>query len=225
MDDRLDIAFARWAQCNEELGRMVVVDRATLNALTPNGARGPLQRFAFGLWVELVMAIVPVVWLGNFAADSVHRPIEFVSAVVLDILAILVLVNVALQLVTLASIRYDAAITEVQSKVERLRILRLRSARGIFTLAVFAWLPLCIVGLSALFGSDVVSMLDVRWVIANVITGLAFVPFAIWLCRVVETRDRLSPIARVVARTISGSSLNAAFATLERVESFTREAS
>ena len=103
MDERLDMAFERWAKRNEELGRVIVVDRSALRALSANSARGSLRWFAAGLWVELLLAIVPVVWLGNFAAGAVHAPIEFASAVVLDVFAILLLANVAMQLATLRS--------------------------------------------------------------------------------------------------------------------------
>ncbi len=224
MDERLDLAFERWTKRNEELGRIIVVDRTAVSALGPNGARGPLRWFAAGLWLELILAIVPVVWLGNFAAGALHAPIAFGSAVVLDVFAILLLVNVAMQVATLYSIRYDGPVTKVQSALERLRVLRLRAARGIFAFAVLAWLPLCVVGLAALFGNDVVRMLDVTWIVVNLLVGIAFIPFAIWLCRLFETRAGLHSAARFFAGTISGSQLNAALASLERIQTFRNEA-
>jgi hypothetical protein len=202
-----------------------VVDRSALSAAGPNGARGPLRWFAAALWFELILAIVPVVWLGNFAAGAVHAPIVFGSAVVLDVFAILLLVNVAMQVATLYTIQYDGAVTKVQSALERLRVLRLRAARGIFASAVFAWLPLCLVGLAALFGNDVVRMLDIKWVVANLLVGVAFVPFAVWLCRLFETRAELHAAGRIVAGTVSGSRLNAALASMERIEAFRNVAS
>src|SRR5579871_5726201 len=106
MEERFDAAIERWARRNEELGRIVVVDRGALQALTAGAARGPLRRFAAGVWFELVMAIVPVVWLGNFAAGALRSPVAFASAVVLDVFAILLLINVAMQLATIRSIDY-----------------------------------------------------------------------------------------------------------------------
>jgi hypothetical protein len=220
MDERFDAAFERWARRNEELGRIVVVDRAALQALTVHAARGPLRRFAVGLWIELLLAVVPVVWLGNFAAGVLKAPIVFSSAVVLDVFAILLLVNVGMQLATLNAIDYAGPVVRVQAALERLRLLRLRAARGIFAFAVFAWLPLCVVGLAALFGDAAVRMLDVTWMAANLLVGIAFIPLAIWLCRLAETHVGSSRAVRAVVATISGSSLNAAFAALERVETF-----
>jgi hypothetical protein len=220
MDERFDAAFERWARRNEELGRIVVVDRAALHAVTANAARGPLRRFALGLWMELLLAIVPVLWLGNFAAGVREAPIVFSSAVVLDVFAILLLVNVAMQLVTLNSIDYAGPVVRVQAALERLRLLRLRGARGIFAFAVFAWLPLCVVGFAAVFGVGAVRMLDATWMVVNLLVGIAFIPLAIWLCRLAEAHAGSSRAVRVVVGTISGSSLNAAFAALERVETF-----
>jgi hypothetical protein len=220
MDERFDAAFERWARRNEELGRIVVVDRGALQALTVNAARTPLGRFAVGLWIELLLAIVPVVWLGNFAAGALKAPVVFSSAVVLDVFAILLLVNVGMQLVTLNSIDYAGPVVRVQAALERLRLLRLRAARGIFAFAVFAWLPLCVVGFAALFGDGAVRMLDVTWMAVNLLVGIAFIPLAIWLCRLAETHAGSSHAMRVVVATISGSSLNAAFAALERVQTF-----
>lgn len=224
MDERFSAAFERWAQRNEEAGRIVVVDRAALRGLTANGTRGPLRRFAIGLWVELVLAIVPVVWLGNFAAGVWNAPVVFALTVVLDVFAILLLVNVALQLATLHSIDYAAPVVNMQAALERLRVLRLRAARGIFAFAVLAWLPMCVVGFAALFGVSAVRMLDVPWMIVNLLVGIAFVPLAIWLCRLAQTRAGSSRAVRAVVETISGSSLNAAFAALERVETFRQDA-
>jgi hypothetical protein len=220
MDERFDAAFERWARRNEELGRIVVVDRGAVQALTVNPARTPLGRFAVGLWIELLLAIVPVVWLGNFAAGALRAPIVFSSAVVLDVFAILLLVNVGMQLVTLHSIDYAGPVVMVQAALERLRLLRLRAARGIFAFAVFAWLPLCVVAFAALFGNGAVPMLDVKWMAVNLLVGVAFIPLAIWLCRLAETHAGSSRAVRVVVATISGSSLNAAFAALERVQTF-----
>jgi hypothetical protein len=223
MDERLDMAFERWAKRNEELGRVIVVDRSALRALSANSARGSLRWFAAGLWVELLLAIVPVVWLGNFAAGAVHAPIEFASAVVLDVFAILLLANVAMQLATLRSIDYDGPVTRVQAALERVRLLRLRAARGIFVFAVFAWVPLCIVGFAALFGIDVAATFDRTWLIVNVIVGVAFVPFAIWISRLLETRASSNAVWQYVVRTIAGSNLNAALGSIDRIAEFRRE--
>jgi hypothetical protein len=220
MDERFDAAFERWAERNAELGRIVVVDRAALQALTAGAARGPLRWFAAGLWVELVLAILPVVWLGNVAAGAVRWPLVFASAVVLDVFAILLLVNVAMQLATLKGIDYDGPVARVQSAIERLRLLRLRAARGIFVFAVFAWLPLCIVGFGAIFGYDAVAMLDRNWVVVNFVVGVAVIPLAVWLSRIFEARAGSSRIVRTVLGTISGTNLSAATAALDRVRAF-----
>jgi hypothetical protein len=225
VDDRLDVAFAQWMKKNEEFGRIVVVDRAALNALSRQNVRGPLRWFAAGLWFELVMAIVPVVFLGYFGYGALHAPVELASAAILDVFAILFLANVVAQLAALYGIDYDGPVATVQSALERVRVLRLRAARGIFVFAVLAWLPLCIVGLSALFGSGMVGALDVNWIAANLIVGILFVPFAIWLCRFVERRAGSGPFVRAVVATISGSKLNAALSKLGEVERFTRDSS
>jgi hypothetical protein len=223
MDERFDKAFDRWLQQNRDLGRIVVVDPGALHALSKNGVRGPLRWFQAGLWAELAMAICSVAWLGSAASDWVHEPVAFVSAVVLDVFAILLLINLGMQIATLRSIDYAGPVALMQSGLERLRLQRLRAARGIFAFALLAWLPLAIVGLRAVFGIDVSAALDRTWLVVNVAAGVAFVPIAIWICRLLETRAGSNAAWQYVLRTISGSNLTAAFATLRSVEDFRSE--
>jgi hypothetical protein len=224
MDERFDRAFERWAQQNRDLGRIVVVDRGALHALSSNGVRGPLRWFQAGLWAELGLSICTVAWLGNAAADWVHEPVAFVSAVVLDVFAILLLINLGMQIATLRSIDYAGPVALVQSALERLRLQRLRAARGIFAFALLAWVPLAIVGMHAVFGVDVSATLDRTWLLANVAAGVVFVPVAIWICRLLETRAGSNAAWQYVLRTISGSNLTAAFGALRSVEDFKSEA-
>jgi hypothetical protein len=223
MDERFDRAFERWVQQNRDFGRIVVVDRGALHALSSNGVRGPLRWFQAGLWAELALSICTVAWLGNAAADWVHEPVAFGSAVVLDVFAILLLINLGMQIATLRSIDYAGPVALVQSKLERLRLQRLRAARGIFAFALLAWVPLAIVGLRAVLGIDVSASLDRTWLWVNVAAGMAFVPVAIWICRVLETRAGSNVAWQYVLRTISGSNLTAAFAALRAVDDFRNE--
>jgi hypothetical protein len=223
MDERFDRAFERWLQQNRDIGRIVVVDRGALHALSGNGVRGPLRWFQAGLWGELALAICTVAWLGNAAADWVHQPVAFVSAVVLDVFAILLLINLGIQIATLRSIDYAGPVALVQSGLERLRLQRLRAARGIFAFALLAWVPLAIVGLRAVFGIDVSASLDRTWLLVNVAAGVAFVPLAIRICRLLEQRAGSNAAWQYLLRTISGSNLTAAFAALRSVEDFRSE--
>jgi hypothetical protein len=220
MDERFDRAFEGWMQQNRELGRIVVVDRGALHALSANGVRRPLRWFQAGLWAELALAICSVAWLGSTAADSVHEPVAFVSAVVLDVFAILLLINLGMQIATLRSIDYAGPVADMQSRLERLRLQRLRAARGIFAFALLAWVPLAIVGLNAVFGIDVSAAIDRTWLVVNVAAGVAFVPIAIGICRVLETRAGSNAAWQYVLRTISGSNLTTAFEALRAVEEF-----
>lgn len=223
MDERFDKAFEHWLQQNRDIGRIVVVDRGALHALSGNGVRGKMRWFQAGLWAELALAICTVVWLGNAAADWLHQPVAFVSAVVLDVFAILLLINLGMQVATLRSLDYAGPVALVQSGLERLRLQRLRAARGIFAFALLAWVPLAIVGMRAVFGVNVSGALDRTWLVANVAVGVAFVPIAIWICRLLEQRAGSNVAWQYVLRTISGSNLTAAFAALRSVEDFRNE--
>lgn len=223
MDNRFDRALERWLQQNRDLGRIVVVDRGALHALSSSGVRGPLRWFQAGLWAELALSICTVAWLGNAAADWVHEPVAFVSAVVLDVFAVLLLINLGMQIATLRSIDYAGPVALMQSGLERLRLQRLRAARGIFAFALLAWVPLAIVGLRAVFGIDLSASLDRTWLLVNVAAGVAFVPIAIWICRLLETRAGSNVAWQYVLRTISGSNLTTAFAALRSVEDFRSE--
>ncbi len=104
-----------------------------------------------------------------------------------------------------------------------MRLQRLRAARGIFAFALLAWVPLAIVGLRAVFGIDVSASLDRTWLLVNVAAGVAFVPLAIWICRLLEQRAGSNAAWQYVLRTISGSNLTAAFAAIRSVEDFRAE--
>lgn len=85
------------------------------------------------------------------------------------------------------------------------------------------WPPLLIVGLDALFGIDAYKVLGGRYLLANVVFGLAMIPLLRWLANVYSAKASRTPWLQRPARDLSGHSLGKARQAVERLATFERE--
>lgn len=152
---------AQHAEQNAKLDRIL-----TMNAkLVRDAQNGKIKTFNKGTVrnavVELALAIVAVVWLGDFIAGNVGELKFLVPAVLLDICAIAFLGTRVLQLSVLGSLDYEGSTEALENGLDKVRHLRNSTTKWTTALSFVLWVPALIVGVKGLLG--VAAMFGAIW--------------------------------------------------------------
>ena len=209
-----------WAAQDRKLEAILHLNRRVVSEAALGRTRSALQRRAAGLGLEIAIDLIGVSALGAFVYANLAFAKFLVPGIVLDVAAIAALISVVRQVVGALSVDYGGTLTEIQARLEALRILRLRTVRWILLLAPLVWTPLQIVALRGLFGVDAYAVLGDAYLWANVGFGAAFLAGGWWLAKTYAPRLTGHGVAAYLARTVEGSDLRKARAAVAALSDF-----
>lgn len=228
----LDDLKARLAEQDAKLDQVIRLNTAAVRELQLTKTKSSLRRLLPGVVIELLMAIVAVVWLGNFIFEHLREPGFLVPGVILDLCAIVFLGSCIAQLAAVLGLDYSLPVVAVQKELARLRVLRIRTAKWVFLLSFVLWFPFLIVLFEGLFGVDLWMILGaagaqdagfLRWVAGNVLFGLAVALVLIWLWNRFADRMDPSPVMKSIMDDFAGRSLMKALSSLDSIRQFEAE--
>ncbi len=211
-----------WEQSESRLAASLRLNTLLLQQANLRKAEGSLQRLKRGVVAELVLNLVGLVLIGSFAADHVREPRFLVPAAALGAYAVGLLIAGVRQIVAIAGLDYDEPVVAIQTRLETVRLMRVRSTLALLLFAPLMWVPLLIVVLRGLFGVDTYTV-SAEWLAANALFGLAVIPAAIFLARRFGERLGRMSFMRGLADAIAGRSLAAALDSLDAVRRFERD--
>jgi hypothetical protein len=223
---------ARLAEQDAKLDQLVRLNTTQVHELQLSKTRSSLRWLVPGLVIELLLAIVGVVWAGDFIVGHLREPRFLLPALLVDISLIAFLGSCIRQLVTIAGLDYSLPVVTVQKTLGGLRILRIRTSKWVMMLSFLLWAPLLIVVFESLFGIDLWQVLAaagprdeffLAWVVANVLFGLGIVLVALWLSHRYANRMDRSPIIKRLMDDFAGRSLTKAQASLDAIVRFETE--
>lgn len=219
----------QWAEQNSKLDRVMRMNVRAVQQARIGRTRSGLKWMLPGLLLELVLAVIAVVWLGGFIAGHVSELKFLLPAVVLDVCAIALLGACIRQLTMLAALDYDGPIVGLQKGLGQLRILRIRTSKWSMTLAFVLWFPLLIVVFEGLIGVDpwiILGAIQDRgasafaWIVANLVFGLAVVAAVTWFSHRYSGRFAHSPFMKRLMDDFAGRSLTKAQHALDEIARF-----
>jgi len=219
----LDELRQHWAAYDRRLDEVLRLNRQLLRSTNLGRIRSAMQRLRAVLGFELVLDLILVVALGAFMAAHLSEPRFLIPAIVLNLVVLGTLVATLQQWVRASALDYDAPVATIQHRLEAVRVSRIRSTQWLLLLAPLLWTPLLIVALRAGLGVDAYALLGVRYLIANLLFGLAFVPVMWWACRRFADRLDRAPWVQRLARDVAGRNLTAALDQLASIAAFERE--
>jgi len=196
-----------WQDQDRKLAEILRADARRAAQAALRRAETSTRMIAWGVLVDLVLAAVPVIWLGSFIADHVVEPALAIPAAALDVLAIALLAAYARQYASLRTMDWTGPVAAIQQRLAEHRARRLRVARGILFLSPLLWALMLIVGLKAFFGVDPYASPTHRWIVANVLFGLLFLAAAVWTARRYADRFQGHPVVRERLRDLAGRNL------------------
>jgi hypothetical protein len=198
----------RWEEQDRKLDAGLRLNRRLLEQSVLTKAETSLRRLTRLLWLELLLDLVPVVWLGSFLADHIGQPRFWIPAAALDVFAIGSVAALAREAFGARSVDWGAPVVEIQQQVEAARIRRIRATQWTLALAPLLWTPLLVVALQGFWGVDAYAALGGVFLAANVLFGLAVLGLAVWASRRWAGRGgEASSVARRFARVLAGRSL------------------
>ncbi|HEV7517222.1 MAG TPA: hypothetical protein VGR07_13045, partial [Thermoanaerobaculia bacterium] len=185
-----------------------------------------------GVVFELLLAILAVVWLGDFIVGHLREPRFLLPAGLLDLGAIAFLGSCIRQLAEIASLNYSLPVVTVQKDLGKLRILRIRTTKWTMTLSFLLWFPALLVLLRGFLGVDLWRILGavgnrdphlVVWMAANVLFGLLVALVLIWVSNRYADRLDRSPAIQRLLDDFAGRSLTQALRSLDSIVRFEAE--
>lgn len=212
-----------WAAHDQKLDAIIRLNLRLLNATKLNKTQSAMQRVSAFLVLDLVVNFIVVVCLGSFIADHIAAPRFVIPAVALDVFAFLLIVSSVRQLVLAKGVDYSGPVAEIQKKMEKLRIQKIKETKWTLVLATLLWTPLQIVALKAFLGLDAYALLGSAYLFWNVIVGVVVIALAVWVSKRYANRMERSSIVQGLMNTFAGYNLNAATQSLRNLEDFEKQ--
>jgi hypothetical protein len=221
-----------WAEHDRKLDRLIQVNVSAMRELRVTRTRSSLQRLAVGIAIELAIAAIAILWLGNFIAGHPGEPAFLVPALLVDLASVAFAASCIRQLAAIGGLEYSRPVVDVQRALERLRILRIRTTKWSFVAGCLLWAPLLVVFARGAAGIDLYRIAAIAgasdpnvpaWIIANMAFGLALALIVVWISKRFGSRLSASPLLKGLLDDIAGRSLTDALQSLDALAQFETE--
>lgn len=179
-----------------------------------------MKRLGRELMWELSLVFVVVIALGSFAADYRIEPGLALSAALVGLYALAIAQGEIRQVVALRDLNFDESVVTLAQKLERLRVVRIRTTKLALLFAPIMWVPIGAVLGRVLLGVDLYVLLSPTYIIANIVFGLAIIPTAVFVANRWSDRLGRSRLMRAIGREITGTNLREALAFLDTLKRF-----
>lgn len=218
-----------WQAYDKKLDRQIQLNTKLLKRMDMDRTRTALSKFMRTPVLGTVIGLVMQMILGWFIYNHLDQPYFAGTAGLIYLFALGQTIFSIYQSSQMLQLDYDAPVVEIQKKLERIKILRVRY----LTITRFAyallWVPVLIVGAKLLFDADLFAHLDNTWLLIQMSIGLVCVGFGIWLSKRAAEQKVTSPLLHKILNNISinditGRSLASAVTFLHDIEAFEQEA-
>ncbi|MEW6366826.1 MAG: hypothetical protein AB1714_19535 [Acidobacteriota bacterium] len=212
-----------WAAHGTMLERSVAIDQRLLREALLRKVRFALAPYVLWRALEVALGITMLVVAMSVLAAHVTEPRYAIVGGALAVLTGAITALCTYLLVNSLKLDYGAPVMEIQRELEHTRLVEYRALKWAVIGGVVAWLPAGLVLFEALTGVDALARIDLAWLIANVVFGLAFLALGHLLSRRYVERPDLGPRARRLVDALSGRALRSAAGHLAELARFERE--
>ena len=222
---QLDDLKEAWAAHGAALERSLAIDERLLREVLLRKVRFALAPYALGRALEIVLGVAVLVVLMPLLVAHAAEPRYLVVGGGLAAFAVgLTALHVHL-LVRVVQLDHGGPVTAIQREVERIRRAEVRAFKWALLGGIVFWLPAALVAFEAVTGVTALARVDLAWLAANLLFGLAVLALGqAWSRKHVERPD-LSPRMRRLVDALSGRALRAAADHLAELAQFEREES
>jgi len=223
LDDLKTEWMARDRQLESQLRMNTLMLRETL--LEKHSAK--LGSATLGNVFQILFTIPFLAFFGWFIVRHLDQPAFLLPALLLQIWTVVMLGLDIHQRSQLRSLDYGRPVLELQRQVEQIKIARLNTFKWAFlTGQLLWWIPFMLVLFKGLLGVNLytVSGFMSTFTAWNIAFGIAFIPFALWVSKLLSGRLGGSPRFQKFTDGIAGSDVVVAREFLDKLARFGREA-
>lgn len=213
----LDTLKTQWSAQDSGFDIEVTIRLKTAKKPTRTGLNWLLRRHSLFVFFNQAMVAFCIVLNGVFIGNHFREPRFLAPAIILHLAMIGLIVADAFQHEAVSKMNFDGPLSEVQKKVEKLAILRVRINQFIFLLAPAFWPVLLVLLLKGLLGIDAYAVFPASWLIANIAFGLLWIPFAWFIARIFGERFSKTRFGKSVIADLTGKRLLQAQARLKEL--------
>jgi len=183
------------------------LNRDIVAFLTMKEARTGLEGLSRRLGLEAAVWSLILLATGGFTFDHRGELRYLISGVALHLYGIGMLGLTIREILAIRTIDYSQPVTVVQSRLERLGMLRSSGVKWAVLLGIGLWAPALMVACRAVLGLE---RFPTSWLLANVIFGLACIPLTLWVTRRFASQMERSPFWRQLADDVAGRNVTEA---------------
>jgi len=176
--DMLDLERA-WKGLDARLERQELALGELRRRDAMSGLRTRLRLVSAGQIVQLVLALMIVLWSGGYWFDHLGTPHLAVYGVAIHLWALGMLANTAVQLTRLGQLDYGAPVLDAQRRIVALKRARVTGQRVLLVAGFVLWTPITFIALNAATGLDVwaTSPATVLW---NLLVSIGLAALTAW---------------------------------------------
>jgi hypothetical protein len=211
-----------WEQYDKKLDQYLKLNQRIFKEMKLTKTRSNLRKILIFRILESVIFLVAILALGSFIGKH-WSSIQFViPAAILQIFAITGLAGSIGQIALISQINFAAPITEMQKKLEQMKMHMIQTAR-LMILSIPFYLAYIVLGFKIFFGVDIVAQGDPDWWLGNIILSLLFIPLAVWIYRKLSWKNMHIPWIKSFIYSIGGKQMTKAMDFLQEIDSFEKE--
>lgn len=185
-----------WTAHGTMLERSLAIDQRLLREVLLRKVRFALAPYLLWRALEVALGITMLVVVMSVLAAHVTEPRYAIVGGALAVLTGVITALCAYLLVNSLKLDYGGPVMEIQREVEHIRLVEYRALKWAVLGGVVAWLPTGLVLFETLTGVDALARIDLAWLVANLVFGLAVLAFGHLLSRTYVERPDLGPRAR-----------------------------
>ncbi|MFQ5640059.1 MAG: hypothetical protein ACE5IR_18935 [bacterium] len=223
-----------WREYDKKLDKNMKLNLHILKKMNLDKTKSALEKFIKTPALGLIIGIIVQIAMGSFIYSHFSMPQYVIPAVLIWSFALFQVIFSGYQLSIIlpieqgGAINYDMPITEIQKKLERLKVYRIRYLTVTRFSYGLLWLPVLIVGCKAFFNYDFYLHFNHTWIVCVILCGLVFTTFGIWLSIKLSDRKKTSPLLKkwmnhFYKNDITAKNLYSAMTFLSDIEDFEKE--
>jgi serine/threonine-protein kinase len=231
---KLDEFKEIWQEYDKRLDKQVKFNTQMFRKMNLDQTRSALDRFTKTPILGMVLGLAVQLAAGTFIYHHWSLPQFVIPSALIWLFGLFQVWFSGFQLSVIlptnvgGEINYDLPVTEIQKKLEKLRVHRVRYLTVTRFSYGLLWLPVLIVGLKGFFNYDFYVYFNHKWILSVILCGLAFTMFGIWLSLSSAEVQAKWPVLKKVTENIrvndvTGKGLDSAMISLEAIEDFEKE--
>jgi len=220
----LETLQQQWQQLDRKIEQTLTLQRELATQAIIQPARRRINRLAVWPAIDVAFCAVVLLMLGSFTYDHRQDWRIVLPSLIVTFGAILLLADSIRQLMRIAELDWTGPVAAIQQSLDGLRVAKIRQFKWIILLSPLVGFCGLLVGLHGLFEwltegrLLILDKLDQRWIIANFIFGVLFVPAGYFLAGILARKCHCFSWWRSVLDDIAGTSLKRARQDVERWE-------